>query len=217
MAMNQDGGVLLKWQISIQLCVAEEIHPSWDPTWWKCVAALSPPPFGCSNMKSGDFLMLAYTSQPVIHLKQHFLKIRPAISWLGNLALGVPVTSHDHGDLMAIFTDSAEGSLDQARGRSLFSTEKWCWFFKSGNISTWFCHEYVIAKGTGLSFESFFGWKNLEDQSVGSVFLGQHEITRITRIGKGIFQKAGLAIQDFAEIWLLMVVVMMMFFAEPWS
>lgn len=53
--VNQDGEFLLKWRISIQLrYVAEEIHPSWDP-------ALSPPPFGCSNMKSGDFLMLAYS------------------------------------------------------------------------------------------------------------------------------------------------------------
>ena len=103
-------------------------------------------------MKSGDFLMLAYTSQLVIHLKQHFLQIRPAISWLGNLALVVPVTSHDHGDLMAIFTDSAEGSLDQAWGRDV------CFPLKSGVdpskaeiFATPFCHEYVIAKGTGLS------------------------------------------------------------------
>ena len=216
--MNQDGGVLLEWRISIQLCyVAEEIHPSWDPTWWKCVAALSPPPFGCSNMKSGDFLMLAYTSQLVIHLKQHFLKIRPAISWLGNLALGVPVTSHDHGDLMAIFTDSAEGSLDQAWGRDV------CFPLKSGvdpskaeifqrcfvmNMSLrkeQVCHLHVFLHGRI--------WRSVRWVR----FFGQHEITRITRISKGIFQKAGLAIQDFAEIWLLMVVVMMMLFAEPFS
>lgn len=73
-------------------------------------------------------------------------------------------------------------------------------FSKAEIFATRFCHEYVIAKGTGLSSACFFGWKNLEDQSVGSVFFGQHEITRITRISKGIFQKAGLTIQDFAEI-----------------
>lgn len=80
-------------------------------------------------------------------------------------------------------------------------------------VLSWICHcernRFVIC----MVF-----WMEEFGRSVRWVcFFGQHEITRITRISKGIFQKAGLTIQDFAEIWLLMVVVMMMFFAEPFS
>lgn len=115
--------------------------------------------------------------------------------------MGVPVTSHDHGDLMAIFTDSAEGSLDQAWGRDV------CFPVKSGVdpskaeiFQRCFVMNMSLRKEQVCHLHVFFGWKKLEDQSVGSVFFGQHEITRITRISKGIFQKAGLTIQDFTEI-----------------
>lgn len=47
----------------------------------------------------------------------------------------------------------------------LFSSEKWRWSLKSGDISTLFCHEYVIAKGTGLSSACFF-WMEEVGRSV---------------------------------------------------
>lgn len=134
---------LIKWRISIQLCyVAEEIYPSWDPTWWKFGAALSLPPFGCSNMKSGNFSTLAYTSQ-VIHLKQ---------PWPGCRGFPWPWP----------------GGGFAANGGAVFH---WKVVFSHQKLLTRFCHEYVIAKGTGLSSACSFGWKNLQDQSLGSVFL----------------------------------------------
>ena len=53
----------------------------------------------------------------------------------------------------------------------------------------------------------FFGWKNLEDQSSWDFFFwGDNNMRSRESQGlvKGIFQKAGLTIQDFGEIWLLM-------------
>lgn len=101
----------------------------------------------------------------------------------------------------------------------LFSTEKWCWSLKSGNICnavlSWICH---CERNRFVShLQVFFGWKNLEDQSVGAVFSDNMKSRESQGFVRESSKKAGLTIQDFAEIWLLMVVVMMMFFAEPFS
>ena len=190
MAMNQDGGVLLKWQISIQLCVAEEIHPSWDPTWWKCVAALSPPPFGCSNMKSGDFLMLAYTSQPVDSFEATFPENKACYFLARKSSIGgtrnFPWPWWSHGN----FHRFCRGFPWPGPGRSLFSTEKWCWIFQKRKyfnvVLSWICH---CERNRFCHLKVFLDGRIWKISPLGSVFLGQHEITRITRIGKGIFQK----------------------------
>ena len=183
--MNQDGGVLLKWQISIQLCyVPEEINPSWDPTWWKCVAALSPPPFGCSNMKSGDFLMLAYSLEATFPEDKacYFLARKSSIGGTRNF----PWPWWSHGNFHRFCRGFPWPGLGE---EFVFHWKVVLIFQKRKYLQRGFVMNMSLRKEQVCHLHVFFGWKKLEDQSVGSVFFGQHEITRITRISKGIFFK----------------------------